>query len=119
MARLVSQRQPALELPMPFASVSEVGSAIVDCARCQRLRRYCRMVARAKVHRFRREEYWGRPVPGFGDPEARLLVVGLAPAAHGGNRTGRVFTGDPMLVTKLMRQIAKWQSFASSWTGFR
>lgn len=52
------------------------------------------MVARTKVHRFRREEYWGRPVPGFGDPEARLLVVGLAPAAHGGNRTGRVFTGD-------------------------
>jgi uracil-DNA glycosylase len=52
------------------------------------------MVARTKVHRFRREEYWGRPVPGFGDPEARLLVIGLAPAAHGGNRTGRVFTGD-------------------------
>ena len=52
------------------------------------------MVALAKVRRFRREDYWGRPVPGFGDPEARLLVVGLAPAAHGGNRTGRVFTGD-------------------------
>jgi uracil-DNA glycosylase family 4 len=51
-------------------------------------------VARAKVKRFRDHEYWGRPVPGFGDPAARLLVVGLAPAAHGGNRTGRVFTGD-------------------------
>jgi uracil-DNA glycosylase family 4 len=51
-------------------------------------------VAREKVRRFRDQEYWGRPVPGFGDPHARLLVVGLAPAAHGGNRTGRVFTGD-------------------------
>jgi len=51
-------------------------------------------VARAKVARFRECAYWGRPVPGFGDPRARLLVVGLAPAAHGGNRTGRVFTGD-------------------------
>jgi uracil-DNA glycosylase family 4 len=51
-------------------------------------------VAAVKVKRFREEEYWGRPVPGFGDPRARLLVVGLAPAAHGGNRTGRVFTGD-------------------------
>jgi uracil-DNA glycosylase family 4 len=51
-------------------------------------------VARTKVKRFRDQEYWGRPVPGFGDPRARLLVVGLAPAAHGGNRTGRVFTGD-------------------------
>jgi uracil-DNA glycosylase family 4 len=51
-------------------------------------------VAREKVRRFRGEEYWGKPVPGFGDPRARLLVVGLAPAAHGGNRTGRIFTGD-------------------------
>ena len=52
------------------------------------------LVAREKVARFRDESYWGRPVPGFGDPDARILVVGLAPAAHGGNRTGRVFTGD-------------------------
>ena len=51
-------------------------------------------VARQKVKRFREQEYWGRPIPGFGDPKARLLIVGLAPAAHGGNRTGRVFTGD-------------------------
>jgi uracil-DNA glycosylase family 4 len=79
---------------MDYQSVSEVGNAIVECARCQRLRRYCRMVARTKVLRFRREEYWGRGVPGFGDPGASVLVVGLAPAAHGGNRTGRVFTGD-------------------------
>jgi uracil-DNA glycosylase family 4 len=67
---------------------------VVACERCPRLRRWCREAARVKVKRFRAERYWGRPVPGFGDPRARLLVVGLAPAAHGGNRTGRVFTGD-------------------------
>ena len=62
--------------------------------RCPRLRRWCQEVARVRVKRFSDQEYWGRPVPGFGDPKARLLVVGLAPAAHGANRTGRVFTGD-------------------------
>jgi uracil-DNA glycosylase len=67
---------------------------VVACERCPRLRRWCRQVARARVKRFRDQEYWGRPVPGFGDPKARLLILGLAPAAHGGNRTGRVFTGD-------------------------
>ena len=67
---------------------------MVDCARCPRLREWCARVARERVRRFAAEVYWGRPVPGFGDPAARLLVVGLAPAAHGGNRTGRVFTGD-------------------------
>jgi len=71
-----------------------VASDIVACERCPRLRRWCRAVAELKVRRFQDQEYWARPVPGFGDPEARLLVVGLAPAAHGGNRTGRVFTGD-------------------------
>jgi uracil-DNA glycosylase family 4 len=71
-----------------------VTADVVGCERCPRLREWCRLVARVKVKRFRHEEYWGRPVPGFGDPHARLLVVGLAPAAHGGNRTGRVFTGD-------------------------
>jgi uracil-DNA glycosylase len=71
-----------------------VQRAIVSCARCPRLRAYCRRVARDKKREFRDWTYWGRPVPGFGDPDARLLVVGLAPAAHGANRTGRVFTGD-------------------------
>jgi uracil-DNA glycosylase family 4 len=71
-----------------------VARDVVACERCPRLRSWCRLVARVKVKRFREETYWGRPVPGFGDPNARLLVVGLAPAAHGGNRTGRVFTGD-------------------------
>lgn len=64
------------------------------CAACPRLVRYRREVARRKVRRYRDEPYWGRPVPAFGDPAARLLVVGLAPAAHGANRTGRMFTGD-------------------------
>ena len=67
---------------------------VVACERCPRLRAWCREVAKVKVKRFQSEEYWGRPVPGWGDPAARLLVVGLAPAAHGGNRTGRIFTGD-------------------------
>ncbi len=67
---------------------------IVSCRKCPRLVRYREKVARDKVARFREWTYWGRPVPGFGDPDARVLIVGLAPAAHGGNRTGRVFTGD-------------------------
>jgi uracil-DNA glycosylase len=67
---------------------------VVGCRRCPRLVEWRERVAREKVARFRDETYWGRPVPGFGDPEARILIVGLAPAAHGGNRTGRVFTGD-------------------------
>lgn len=67
---------------------------ITVCERCTRLRRHCEAVATARRRAFANQEYWGLPVPGFGDPAARLLVVGLAPAAHGGNRTGRVFTGD-------------------------
>ena len=67
---------------------------VVDCRRCPRLVAWREQVAREKVARFRVETYWARPVPGFGDPDARILLLGLAPAAHGGNRTGRVFTGD-------------------------
>jgi uracil-DNA glycosylase family 4 len=67
---------------------------IVDCQRCDRLRAYCREIARTRRAAFRDQEYWGRPVPNFGDPNGRLLIVGLAPAAHGANRTGRMFTGD-------------------------
>jgi uracil-DNA glycosylase len=69
-------------------------SEIVECRLCPRLVAWRELVAREKVARFRDETYWARPVPGFGDPDASILVVGLAPAAHGGNRTGRVFTGD-------------------------
>ncbi len=75
-------------------SLEELNAQIVACRKCPRLVRYREAVARTKVARFRDWAYWGKPLPGFGDPEARVLVVGLAPAAHGGNRTGRVFTGD-------------------------
>ena len=71
-----------------------VRDAIVSCERCSRLRKYCQQIGREKRRAYRDETYWARPVPGFGDPDARVLIVGLAPAAHGANRTGRVFTGD-------------------------
>jgi len=67
---------------------------VVSCRACPRLVEWRERVARDKVARFSEQTYWGKPVPGFGDPDARILVVGLAPAAHGGNRTGRIFTGD-------------------------
>jgi uracil-DNA glycosylase family 4 len=67
---------------------------VVACTLCPRLRAHCEKVAREKRRAFRDQPYWGLPVPALGDPQARLLVVGLAPAAHGGNRTGRMFTGD-------------------------
>jgi uracil-DNA glycosylase family 4 len=67
---------------------------IEQCERCPRLRDYCRRIARDKRRAYAAENYWGRPVPNFGDPRAELLIVGLAPAAHGANRTGRMFTGD-------------------------
>jgi uracil-DNA glycosylase family 4 len=76
------------------AALDALTAEIVACRRCPRLVEWRERVAREKVRRFRDETYWGRPVPGFGDPDARILIVGLAPAAHGGNRTGRVFTGD-------------------------
>jgi uracil-DNA glycosylase family 4 len=69
-------------------------SEIVACRRCPRLIEHCAAVARVKRRAYREWEYWGKPVPPFGDPGARVLVIGLAPAAHGGNRTGRMFTGD-------------------------
>jgi uracil-DNA glycosylase len=76
------------------AGLAALTAEIVACRRCPRLVEWRERVACEKVARFRDETYWGRPVPGFGDPAARILIVGLAPAAHGGNRTGRVFTGD-------------------------
>src|SRR5260370_35924880 len=76
------------------AGLAELTADIVACRRCPRLVEWREKVAREKVARFRGETDWGRPVPGFGDPDARILLVGLAPAAHGGNRTGRVVTGD-------------------------
>ena len=83
--RIVSSALEALEA---------LEAEIVSCRRCPRLVAWREEVARVKRASFASEEYWGRPVPSFGDPEARVLVLGLAPAAHGGNRTGRIFTGD-------------------------
>jgi uracil-DNA glycosylase family 4 len=76
------------------AQLSAIERDIVACRLCPRLVRHREKVAGAAPRRYRGQSYWARPLPGFGDPEARLLVVGLAPAAHGGNRTGRMFTGD-------------------------
>jgi uracil-DNA glycosylase family 4 len=79
---------------MRIRSLKALNEAVIACRRCPRLVAWREQVAREKRAAFRDEDYWGRPVPSFGDPGARVLVCGLAPAAHGGNRTGRVFTGD-------------------------
>ena len=79
---------------MDFPNLDTLTDALIDCRLCPRLVAWREQVAREKRAAYREEDYWGRPVPSFGDPQARVLVVGLAPAAHGGNRTGRVFTGD-------------------------
>jgi|DewCreStandDraft_4_1066084.scaffolds.fasta_scaffold24172_4 uracil-DNA glycosylase family 4 len=76
------------------AAWERLNHAIAACDRCPRLRAYCREVAQRKRRAFAQETYWGLPVPNFGDPQAAILIVGLAPAAHGANRTGRMFTGD-------------------------
>jgi uracil-DNA glycosylase family 4 len=76
------------------AALAALEAEVVECRACPRLVAWREQVARERRASFAHEEYWGRPVPGFGDPDARVLVFGLAPAAHGGNRTGRVFTGD-------------------------
>jgi uracil-DNA glycosylase len=74
--------------------LDQLNQEIIHCRKCPRLVRYREEVARTKRRSFLKWDYWGKPVPGFGDPRAELLILGLAPAAHGGNRTGRVFTGD-------------------------
>jgi uracil-DNA glycosylase family 4 len=76
------------------SALAELHDEIVSCRRCPRLVAWREEVARVRRASFASERYWGRPLPGFGDPSARVLVLGLAPAAHGGNRTGRIFTGD-------------------------
>jgi uracil-DNA glycosylase len=75
-------------------ALEAIEARVVDCRRCPRLVEWRERVAREKRAAFADEDYWGRPLPGFGDPAARVYVLGLAPAAHGGNRTGRIFTGD-------------------------
>jgi uracil-DNA glycosylase family 4 len=79
---------------LTIADLLELEREVISCRRCPRLVAWREEVARVKRAAFSGEEYWGRPLPGFGDPGARVLVLGLAPAAHGGNRTGRIFTGD-------------------------
>ena len=76
-------------------TLSVLNARLIACRRCPRLTAYCRQVAAEKRRAYRDQDYWGRPVPGQGDPAARVLLVGLAPSAHGANRTGRMFTGDP------------------------
>jgi uracil-DNA glycosylase family 4 len=76
------------------AVLRALSDRVISCSKCPRLINHISMVSRDKVRRFKDWCYWGRPLPGFGDPEAKLLIIGLAPAAHGGNRTGRMFTGD-------------------------
>ena len=90
----MTDRGRAPDAQLMATTLSLVHEGIVACTRCERLRAYCARVATEKKAAHRRDTYWGRPVPGFGDPAARVLVLGLAPAAHGANRTGRVFTGD-------------------------
>jgi uracil-DNA glycosylase family 4 len=81
-------------MPPPRTKLDELNSRIVTCDRCERLRDHCTNVATVRRRAYRDWEYWGRPVPSFGDPNARVLALGLAPGAHGSNRTGRPFTGD-------------------------
>ena len=80
--------------PVDSPALTELAGEIVVCRLCPRLVAWRERVATEKVTRFAADTYWGRPLPGFGDPDARVFVLGLAPAAHGGNRTGRIFTGD-------------------------
>ncbi|MDQ4050507.1 MAG: uracil-DNA glycosylase [Thermoproteota archaeon] len=79
---------------MSYDTLHLINREVIECTRCSRLSEYIKQIGQKKVKRFISEEYWARPLPSWGDPNARLLIVGLAPAAHGGNRTGRMFTGD-------------------------
>lgn len=77
-----------------LVTINSINREIIDCVRCKRLVNYTRLVGKNKVRRYSNEEYWAKPVTGFGDTDAKLLIIGLAPGAHGANRTGRLFTGD-------------------------
>ena len=79
---------------MSYDKLRWINHKVIKCTCCPRLSQYIKQIGQEKVRRFISEEYWARPLPSWGDPNARLLIVGLAPAAHGGNRTGRMFTGD-------------------------
>jgi uracil DNA glycosylase superfamily protein len=121
-SRNIRPSQPSLS-----ARLADVHHAITSCERCPRLRQYCRQIAQVKKRAHRQETYWAHPVPGFGDPAARLLIVGLAPAAHGANRTGRVFTGDgnggsgalPTTSQSPKRSSPAWTTSKQSWRSCR
>jgi uracil-DNA glycosylase len=81
-------------LPTTASTLAQIQQEIVSCEQCPRLREHCALVAIEKRRAYRDWSYWGKPVPSFGDPNARLVLIGLAPGAHGANRTGRMFTGD-------------------------
>jgi uracil-DNA glycosylase family 4 len=93
-ATLSGSRTPTNGRGPERAALRTVHDQIITCDLCPRLRTYCTQIGREKRRAYRDDTYWAKPVPGFGDPNARVLIVGLAPAAHGANRTGRVFTGD-------------------------
>lgn len=76
------------------SNLNLLNKQVIKCKKCYRLQSYILQISKNKVKRFSNEKYWGRPLPSFGDPKAQILIIGLAPAAHGGNRTGRMFTGD-------------------------
>src|SRR5262245_8639422 len=99
------------------ASLDQLNSEVVACTRCPRLITHCRKVAQEKRRAYMEWEYWGKPVPGFGDPEARVLILGLAPGAHGSNRTGRPFTGDGS--GNFMYPILHQDGFASQGTALK
>src|SRR5205085_12142031 len=92
--RAADARHPVARHALSDPGLDALEAEITACRRCPRLVAWREEVARVKRAAFADEDYWGRPVPGFGDPEARVGILGLAPAAHGGNRTGRIFTGD-------------------------
>jgi uracil-DNA glycosylase family 4 len=94
MARTLAEHRNPTQLAATSRTLLMLEKAIPSCTACPRLHSYCQTVAETKVKRFASDDYWGKPVPGFGDPHATILIVGLAPGAHGANRTGRVFTGD-------------------------
>jgi uracil-DNA glycosylase family 4 len=86
--------KPLTQLPSPALDLDHVRNSIVGCELCPRLRDYCTRIGEIRRRAYQDHVYWSRPVPGFGDPRARILILGLAPGAHGANRTGRPFTGD-------------------------